>query len=174
MSSRACFDVGLETPEEFQEPGSLPLGQALKFLRLLGGAVLMSLNSLLQGTSAAIVEKRIGIRQARSHSPESGSTNLLPGLRRHPFTQDVRPGPDVVHKEIAVWVKSLVPQRLRHSKRPAIDQRASLRCDQLRQMANGAANRLENLESFLDLFAFLLARGEKTGRRRQSAHEVGE
>src|SRR5262249_4481435 len=39
--------IDLETPEEFQEPGSLPLVQALKLLRLLGGAVLVSLNSLL-------------------------------------------------------------------------------------------------------------------------------
>src|SRR5262245_12521156 len=111
----------LEAPEELQEPGSLPLGQALKLPRLLGGALLVSLNSLLQGTRAAIVEKRVATRQPRPHSPESGRSNFIPGLRRHPFTQDARTGPDVVQKEIAVWVKSLVPQRLRHSKGSAID-----------------------------------------------------
>src|SRR5262249_48598690 len=62
LFKRSTRSIDLETPEEFQEPGSLPLVQALKLLRLLGGAVLVSLNSLLQGTRAAIVEKRIAIR----------------------------------------------------------------------------------------------------------------
>jgi hypothetical protein len=57
---RTHFD--LETLEELQEPCSLTLAQALKLLRLLRGAVLVPLNSLLKGTRAAIVEKRVAIR----------------------------------------------------------------------------------------------------------------
>ena len=87
-----------------------------------------------------IMEKRIAISQPLPHSPESSRTNLVSGLGRHPLTQDVRPGPDVVQEEVAVRVKSLITQRLRHAKGPAIDQCAGLRRDKLRQMANSAAN----------------------------------
>src|SRR5262249_36117114 len=135
---RTRFD--LETPEELQELCSLPLAQALKLLRLLRGAVLVTLNSLLKGTRAAIVEKRIAVKEPRPHSPESCRTNLPPGLGRHPLTQNLRPGPDVMQEEVAVWVKSLVPNRFRNSKGSAIDRRADLRCNKLRQMANSAAN----------------------------------
>jgi hypothetical protein len=165
---------GLETPQEFQEPGSVPLAQALKLLGFAGSTVLVSLNSVVQTTGAAVVEKRLALDQPCPDPPESRRANPSFELRRHPFTQDGWPGPDVVQKEVAVGVKFLVPELFRHTKSSAINPCARARRDKFRQMAGGAASGLEYLESFLGLFAFLPIIREKTRRSRQSAHEVSK
>src|SRR4030095_10862207 len=110
------------------------------------------------------MKKRFAVGLSRSDSPQSGSTNLPFRFGRQTFTQDARPGADVVQKIIAIRMKFFVPQCFRHTEGFAVNPLARARRDKFRQVARGAANRSEYFGSLLDLFGLFLPSWEETWR----------